>query len=55
MTKNTKPTNTQIINYIREEYFSSYEGEWEELLQDIKLGVPSGIADYNKYMRRGNK
>jgi hypothetical protein len=52
---NKKPTNTEIINYIRNEYFSSYEGEWEELLAEIKINLPSAIADYNKYMRRGNK
>lgn len=30
-----KPTKTEIVAYLKEQYFCTYEGEWEDLLEEI--------------------
>lgn len=39
-----KPTKTQIVAYLKDQYFSTYEGEWEELLELVKEWA--AYADY---------
>jgi len=30
-----KPTKTEIVAYLKEQYFSTYEGEWGDLLDEV--------------------